>query len=453
MEYEDFKSIIKDPKTVIVLDTNIILDLARYSLYTSKNILKIFDQCIGSIWIPNQVYEEYTNNKRSVFGDLKKRYSSFEKKLLKIINESEDKIKENLNKSNKYFDFAKDSLSRDLSNKIKEFRDIIKSYKDRVGNEYDEITSDSPKIIDDIENFVLKLEKREQVGEKIGFKEKLEIIKEGELRYRHEIPPGFMDCEKKGIEKFGDLFVWKEILKLPSKNEVKNIVFITNDIKGDWWSKDKSGNLLEMRSELRDEFNEINKKTYINFMTMSEFQKYASELYDLYEFEVYVDLNSNDELFIDRVDDVISNHIMEEIYNNPKDYLEFGDIGSNGIYDVDISVCSPPGQDGIYTELIKDGVCIVYVLEYEMEIYCVSYENLGCDENTKEVIRSPGIEHTFKGSIIVSTERIIKKEDVEANTNYLKEDYGCNIEIIENNMEQVFVDTEGYFYNDEESGF
>ena len=450
MEYEDFEIIIKDPKTMIVLDTNIILDLARYSLYTSKNILKIFNQCIGSIWIPNQVYEEYTKNKYHVFGELKKRYSSFEKNLLEIINESEKKIEKNLNGSYKYF--SNKVLLQELSKKIEEFRDIIKSYKDSVGIEYDEITSDSPKIIEDIEHFINDLRKREQVGEKIGFKEKLEIIKEGELRYRYKLPPGFMDCEKDGIEKFGDLFVWKEILKLPSKNEVKNIIFITNDIKDDWWSKDKSGN-LEMRSELRDEFNEVNKKTYINFMPMSTFQKYASDVYDLYEFEVYIDLNRNDKLFIDRIDDVIWNYIIEEIYDNPNDYLVSGDIGSEGIYDVDISVCSPTGQELIYTELIEDGVSIVYELEYEMEIYCISYEYWGEDEDTKEVIRSPKIEHTFKGSIIVSIERIIEKKDVEANTNYLKEDYICDIEIIENNIEQISVNNELYIYNDEESGF
>lgn len=451
MEYGDFESIVKDPKTIIVLDTNIILDLARYSLYTSKNILEIFNQCIGSIWIPNQVYEEYTKNKYPVFGELKKRYSSFEKNLLEIINASEKKIEKNLNGYNKYFD--KDSLLRDLSNKIGEFRDIIKSYKDRVGIEYDEITSDSPKIIDDIENFVSKLEEREQVGEKIGFKEKLEIIKEGELRYRYKLPPGFMDCEKDGIEKFGDLFVWKEILKLPSKNEVKNIIFITNDIKDDWWSKDKSGN-LEMRSELLDEFNEINKKTYINFMTMSEFQKYASEVYDLYEFGVYVDLNRNDELFIDRVDLRISDYISEKIVNNPYDYLDSADIGSEGIDDVEINECSSTGTQSIHSELIEDGVRIVYELEYEVEIYCSSYEYWGRDEDTKEVITSPGIKHTFEGNMIVSAERIIKKKEVEENRNYLKENSEYNnIKIIENNIEQVSVDKEWYFYNDEESGF
>ena len=177
MEYEDFEIIIKDPKTMIVLDTNIILDLARYSLYTSKNILKIFNQCIGSIWIPNQVYEEYTKNKYPVFGELKKRYSSFEKNLLEIINESEKKIEKNLNGSYKYF--SNKVLLQELSKKIEEFRDIIKSYKDSVGIEYDEITSDSPKIIEEIEYFISDLRKKERVGEKIGFKEQLYIIKEG----------------------------------------------------------------------------------------------------------------------------------------------------------------------------------------------------------------------------------------------------------------------------------
>ena len=291
------------------------------------------------------------------------------------------------------------------------------------------------------------------MGEKIGFKEKLEIIKEGELRYRYKLPPGFMDCEKDGIEKFGDLFVWKEILKLPSKNEVKNIIFITNDIKDDWWSKDKSGN-LEMRSELLDEFNEINKKTYINFMTMSEFQKYASEVYDLYEFGVYVDLNRNDELFIDRVDLRISDYISEKIVNNPYDYLDSADIGREGIDDVEINECSSTGTQSIHSELIEDGVRIVYELEYEVEIYCSSYEYWGRDEDTKEVITSPGIKHTFEGNMIVSAERIIKKKEVEENRNYLKENSEYNnIKIIENNIEQVSVDKEWYFYNDEESGF
>ena len=45
MKYEDFDEKMKNHSTKIVLDTNVILDLARYSLHTTKNILSIFEEC------------------------------------------------------------------------------------------------------------------------------------------------------------------------------------------------------------------------------------------------------------------------------------------------------------------------------------------------------------------------------------------------------------------------
>ena len=99
MEYSEFKKKLKDKKTIIVLDTNVILDLARYSLYTSKNIMMIFDKCSDLIWIPNQVINEYNKNKYVVFGDLKKRYSNFENRLKIIIDKSENSVKKELKTS------------------------------------------------------------------------------------------------------------------------------------------------------------------------------------------------------------------------------------------------------------------------------------------------------------------------------------------------------------------
>lgn len=79
---------------------------------------------------------------------------------------------------------------------MKVFRNIIKSYKDNIGTEYDTITSNSHEIKNDIEKFVYSLYENGQIGEKIGFKEQLDIIKEGELRYKYKLPPGFEDNKK-----------------------------------------------------------------------------------------------------------------------------------------------------------------------------------------------------------------------------------------------------------------
>lgn len=449
MKYNDFKSIIQQQGTTIVLDTNVILDLARYSLYTSKNILEIFNKCTDLIWIPNQVFKEYSKNKYNVFGNLRKRYSSFEKNLLTIIDASEKKLENVLQNSYKYKYFGNKILSNDILKKIEEFREIITSYKDTVGTEYDEITSNSAEIIESIEKFISDLETNKQIGKKISFNEQLKIIKEGELRYKYKLPPGFKDDKKEGIEKFGDLFIWKEILKLPTNKNTNNIIFVTNDEKNDWWNKDEHG-YLEIREELLDEFLEINPNVSIVFMTIGMFQKYASKLYSLYEFGVYVDLNRNDEFFIERVADRISDDIINKIYDNEYDYLESEDIGSEGIDSVDIEKCSLIGINKVYSNISNGEVCIIYELEYEIELYCDSYEYWGRDDDTKEIIKSPAIKHTFNGSVVVSIERIIQKEDIESNHNYLDEDEDYQgLEIIDNNIKQTYVNSNEDIYFDE----
>lgn len=233
MNYEKFKKIINRKTSIIVLDTNVILDLARYSLYSSKNILEIFKECKDLIWIPNQVYKEFNKNKYSVFGQLKKKYQNFEKDLLRVIERSQKNLESVLIKSSKYNYFGRKNLENDLNNKLVELKQIIKSYKNSVGIEYDEITTDSPEIIKDIDNLISYLEKNNRIGNRIRFSEQLKIIREGELRYKYKIPPGYEDINKDGVEKFGDLFVWKEILDLPVEKSVKDIIFITNDIKED----------------------------------------------------------------------------------------------------------------------------------------------------------------------------------------------------------------------------
>jgi hypothetical protein len=65
-------------------------------------------------------------------------------------------------------------------------------------------------------------------------KEELEsIIKEGEERYKNEIPPGFKDIEKKNNEKYSDLITWKSIIEFARQKT--NIVLVLDDKKEDWW--------------------------------------------------------------------------------------------------------------------------------------------------------------------------------------------------------------------------
>ena len=136
MEYNEFEKKLKDKETIIVLDTNVILDLARYSLCTSKNIMKIFAKCSDLIWIPNQVIKEYNNNKHEVFANLKKRYSKFEDALKKIIVDSKKSVGDIFKTPERYNYPGRKEYSVNILKKLDEVIDEIAKYKDSAGAEY-----------------------------------------------------------------------------------------------------------------------------------------------------------------------------------------------------------------------------------------------------------------------------------------------------------------------------
>nr|WP_015060902.1 PIN-like domain-containing protein [Rahnella sp. WMR114]CAZ68157.1 hypothetical protein [Rahnella sp. WMR114] len=86
-----------------------------------------------------------------------------------------------------------------------------------------------------------------KVGEPFSQDELNEIYLEGEFRFLNKIPPGFRDAGKGsdstdfnylGVDykrKFGDLIIWKQLIKESSKDEVLNVIFVTDDKKNDWW--------------------------------------------------------------------------------------------------------------------------------------------------------------------------------------------------------------------------
>lgn len=441
MRYEAFEEKMNNQSTKIILDTNVILDLARYSLVTSKNILEIFKECEENLWIPDQVLKEYKKNKDKVFGDLKKRYSSIEKKLLSILDDFDKKTNKALNIAKRYKYFKNDNFSDKIKSKNEEYKKIIESMKDNLGVEYYEITSGSPGIINEINNFVSRLEENKQVGNSIGFNEQLELIKEGEFRFKYKIAPGYKDNEKEGIEKFGDFFIWKEILKLPTKNRFLNIIFITSDEKDDWWSKDQRGN-IEIKGELRSEFLEKNPYANISIMTLSQFQEYASKLYNLTETNAYIDLNKNDESYISRVETDIAEEIHYEIESNGYSYLYSADLGDGGICGIDIVDCSLLNFRTIEPYSDDNEYVVYYELEYDITLSCISYEDWGQDDDTREFITSPPIEHEFSGIVVASIRRDIPLKDIRSDFNHdflNKDTTYTEFEIIDSNLEQIYV--------------
>ena len=85
--YPEFKQLSADEinaiweGAVIVLDTNILLNLYRYSEATRDEILSVMEKLKDRLWMPYQVGLEYFNNRVNTFSSIADMHNDFKKKL------------------------------------------------------------------------------------------------------------------------------------------------------------------------------------------------------------------------------------------------------------------------------------------------------------------------------------------------------------------------------------
>ena len=332
IKLEEFSKLRKSDH-LVVLDTNILLELYRQPANISLDVINALKQIRENIYVPRQVYEEYLRNYQALCGGEKKKYHKVKRELSESVKKLQDEIDNKISEYRKhnYTDITK--LKKDLSQKIEELQDIIKNF------EYDhktEIQLDIDFLKDDkVKDFVDLLMAEERIGEDILFSQKLLILKEGKVRFDNLIPPGYMDRDKAGIDKYGDLFVWKSILAIAKKRNV-NIIFVCNDVKEDWWNKDNDV-LINLRDELLGEFKEINPFLNIEFLTLEKFFSYITEELHIGKSKSALQLSALDDskVFLNKYNDDIEKKIGEILTTiNVEEELEedFIDIGEEQIY-------------------------------------------------------------------------------------------------------------------------
>ena len=241
----------------IIFDTSAICELYNMTDKAKKTVCKILDTLSERIWIPAHVMYEYLKNRdKVIMNPIQEKYNN-PKLPVDDIKRELDKIVKTNDDDNFHPYIEETSLD-----KIKEQAEIIKSALKTIK---DEIKAQYEKRKEEIENIksndILKeCIENKNIGKPFSFQEILEIIKEGEVRYRNMLPPGYMDDnevykKKKGFQKYGDLIIWKEILRYSSIQK-RPVILICNDKKEDWFNTDKKSELESPRHELLKEFND-----------------------------------------------------------------------------------------------------------------------------------------------------------------------------------------------------
>ncbi|PFV41101.1 PIN-like domain-containing protein [Bacillus thuringiensis] len=232
--------------SIFVFDANVLLGFYATRDKYRETIFNSLEQIQDRLWIPYQVAQEFEKNRIKVIKEQIANYTKI-KMIPETLNRTFKKNMDNLefHPSGKFYEITQ--VYEEFHNKFEKKLKKINIDLNKEKKEYSELER-----FDTIREKIGKLFKN-NIGRPYKFHEILSIVEEGKLRYQSKIPPGYKDLEdKNGVDAFGDLILWYQILEFIN-NEKRNVIFITNDVKEDWWNLSNQKKIVSPRSELINE--------------------------------------------------------------------------------------------------------------------------------------------------------------------------------------------------------
>lgn len=243
---------------VFSFDTNVLLNLYRFTSVARKSVIETLGIIRDRVWIPHQVGLEFHRNRP---GELMRQFNQG-KELRKIVTDATKKLGE-LRRSSL---FAVTKLVDDVAEKLQQIADDIQLHD---LNDLDLLSPDETS--DDLARLF-----ENRIGQSYGQQDLDSIYKTAKHRYGANVPPGYKDRnnDQNNTEQYGDYVIWRQLLDFATKDG-RPITFVTDDAKEDWWWE-IAGKTLGPRPELIDEFNSaVNGKSRFHMYSTESFLRYA----------------------------------------------------------------------------------------------------------------------------------------------------------------------------------
>lgn len=287
-----------ESENIIVLDTNYLLDILRLPSSIAKKYIEAIESVKSNLYIPYLVALEFNFMKSAIKKEKSHRIREYRDEIENSISGLKSKIeKSDLITSEEGKDKFVSEVFQLTDNYLKNLKEIVDNkIKKSITEEEEELYQKLITVIN------------EKIGEKYEQQWIENIEKEGETRYKDGLPPGFDDQTKEEVDnatriygelkyqrKYGDLIIWKDIIKFAKKckKKGKKLIFVTNDGK----SKRKNDLLYKVK----------NLVVGPNIYLMNELQREAEK-------ELYIVPNLR---FLQLIND-LSDSQMKEIKNLSK---------------------------------------------------------------------------------------------------------------------------------------
>lgn len=273
---------------IFILDANVLLNLYRYPEDARESLISVLEK-VDSIWIPHQAALEFYENKETVIDDQLSKFT----KVQQLLDTSVSTLRNRL-----------ENLQLEKRHSLIEPQPIVESVEALVSKIKSDLQEQEEQQKSSRKNDVVQKKLNSILNGKVGSppqdqNELNELYKDGEYRYEHEIPPGYKDAKKRSSDssskktyifddlvferKFGDLILWNQILEMAKDDKVKNVIFITDDQKEDWWWIETSSTrrVIGPRPELIQEIRSKSNVENLLMYTSERFLKYASEYFNI----------------------------------------------------------------------------------------------------------------------------------------------------------------------------
>ncbi|WP_440709740.1 PIN-like domain-containing protein [Herbiconiux sp. YIM B11900] len=252
---------------LIVLDTNALLNLFRYTDSTRDDFLLVLQALAEQLWIPHQVGLEFQRRRLGVIEDQAKAYDEIDN----AIKAASNGILKALQGYRLHPSLDKGATTELLDNSMKAITDAVEKsredYEARVADGANE------RVFDTVTTLY-----EGRVGESTDVETLKALYVEGAQRYAEKIPPGYEDKDKPEPNRYGDLVLWRQLIAHVG-NVKQPALFITDDGKEDWWYRVK-GKTQGPRVELVDEFFEASGER-VHFYSPDQFLRFAKTRLEL----------------------------------------------------------------------------------------------------------------------------------------------------------------------------
>jgi len=240
----DYRSLLTSG--LIVLDTNVLLNLYRYHEQTRRELLNVLAKLGDHLWIPHHVMAEFWQRRPTLLQDPKgveevvrdleqyrTTYSERVRNWATRVGLPPEQTSELIDTSNLAF--------RRVTEAIRKLG-ADESMSDAGDTENDPVVAELHTILDG------------RVGNPLTPDVQRQKIEEARQRFKDNRPPGYRDAGKK-YNFAGDYLIWVETLKEATIRSV-NVLLVTGDVKDDWW-RIESGQAKGPRPELVAEMADI----------------------------------------------------------------------------------------------------------------------------------------------------------------------------------------------------